>query len=113
MNDHEDPYHSKRLDVHKSAHHREINELVELIWSSFSQKDLDLVTTQSNRKSLADAKSQLKTLLLDLYVTWLSDPTLWTGISRSNNSYVPTSIYNGLHISKVIIKVVDILLANG
>ena len=108
-----DPYHSKRLDVHKSSHHREINDLVELIWTGFSQEELDRVTTKGNHKPLADAKSQLKTLLLDMYVNWLSDPTLWTGISRSNNSYVPTSIYNGLHISKVIINVVDILMAHG
>ncbi len=108
-----DPYHSKRLDVHKSSHHKEISDLVELIWTGFSQEELDRVSTKGNHKPLADAKSQLKTLLLDLYVNWLSDPTLWTGISRSNNSYVPTSIYNGLHISKVIIKVVDILLAHN
>ena len=113
MNEQEDPYHSRRLDVHKSSHHREINNLVEFLWAGFSQEELDLVTTKANRKPLADAKSQLKTLLLDMYVNWLSDPTLWTGISRSNNSYVPTSIYNGLHISKVIIKVVDILLDRG
>lgn len=79
MNKSDNPYHSKPLDVHRTSEHPEVKQLLDQVWSEFSAEQLDRVVKKGNRKPLADARKQLQTLLLDLYVTWLLDPTLWTG----------------------------------
>jgi hypothetical protein len=58
-------------------------------------------------------RDQLKVLILDLYLAWVEDPTLWIGVSMSPNSWKVGSRYNALHISKVIIPFVHRLADVG
>ena len=108
-----DPEHSSPLDVHRWSDHPEIKALTDEIWLEITEVDGLIVLPTGNRKPLAPLIKQLRVLLVDLYVGWLADPSLSIGISRSNNSYVPKSRYNGLHISKEIIKVIDALVSVG
>ncbi len=106
-----DPEHSRPLDVHRWSDHPEIKTLTDEIWSEITEVEGLIVVPTGNRKPLAPLIKQLRVLLVDLYVAWLGDPSLSIGISRSNNSYTPKSRYNGLHISKDILEVVDALVA--
>ena len=106
-----DPDHSRPLDVHRWSDHPEIKALTDEIWLEITEVESLVVIPTGNRKPLAPLIKQLRVLLVDFYVAWLADPTLSIGISRSNNSYVPKSRYNGLHISKDILKVVDALVS--
>lgn len=108
-----DPDHSRPLDVHRWSDHPEIKVLTDEIWMEITEIEGLVSIPTGNRKPLAPLITQLRVLLVDLYVAWLADPTLSIGISRSNNSYVPKSRYNGLHISKELIKVVDALVSVG
>lgn len=108
-----DPNHSRPLDVHRWSDHPEIKALTDDIWFEITEVEGLVVVPTGNRKPLAPLIKQLRVLLVDLYVAWLTDPSLSIGISRSNNSYAPKSRYNGLHISKDILRVVDALVAVG
>ena len=108
-----DPEHSRPLDVHRWSDHPEIKVLTDGIWIEITEIDGLVAIPTGNRKPLAPLIKQLRVLLVDLYVAWLADSTLSIGISRNNNSYTPKSRYNGLHISKDLIKVVDALVAIG
>lgn len=108
-----DPEHSRPLDVHRWSDHPEIKALTDEIWSEINEVEGLIVLPTGNRKPLAPLRKQLRVLLVDLYVAWLADPSLSIGISRSNNSFAPKSRYNGLHISKELLKVVDALVSVG
>jgi len=98
--------HSTQLDVHTWSNHQELNLLVDRMWSAFGLTRQQAITAKGNRKG-TDPKRVLKVLLVHLYATYLDDPTLWTGISRSKNSYAPTSRYNKLHISFKLVQIID------
>lgn len=108
-----DPDHSRPLDVHRWSDHPEIKVLTDGIWMEITEIEGLVVIPTGNRKPLAPLINQLRVLLVDLYVAWLGDPSLSIGISRDNNSFTPKSRYNGLHISKEILKIVDALVAIG
>lgn len=101
--------HSRPLDVHTWSGHAEINLLVDRMWSAFGEARQSALTPKGNRQG-TQPKRLLKVLLVHLYATYLDDPTLWTGVPRSKNSYVPTSRYNQLHISFKIVPVIDYLI---
>ena len=106
-NDQIDPNHSKPLDVHTWSDHPKINELVDELWFQVVEPALG---GKSNNKGKSDPKRQLKVLLLDLYVDWLDDPTLCTGVSRNSNAYKVDTRYNALHISRKIVALIDVLV---
>ena len=58
-------------------------------------------------------KTQLKILILDLYVAWLEDPELSIGVSMNANAYDTRSRYNALNISKHIIQIINRLVEAG
>ena len=101
--------HSTQLDVHTWSDHPELNLLVDRMWSAFGLTRQQAITAKGNRKG-TDPKRLLKVLLVHLYATYLDDPTLWTGVARNNNSYVPTSRYNRLHISYKIVQIIDYMV---
>ena len=101
--------HSIPLDVHTWSDHPELNLLVDRMWAGFGLARQEAVTAKGNRKG-TDPKRLLKVLLVHLYATYLDDPTLWTGVARNNNSYVPTSRYNSLHISYKIVQIIDYMV---
>ena len=106
-NDEINPDHSKPLDVHRWSDHPEINKLVDELWFQVVEPAL---SGKSNNKGKSDPKRQLKVLLLDLYVTWLDDPTLCIGVNRNSNAYKVDTRYNALHISRKIVSLIDVLV---
>ena len=104
--------HSRPLDFHTWSDHPEINILVDKTWHALGTFRQDSLTPKGNRKG-TDPKRLLKVLLVHLYETFLDDPTLWTGVARSANAYVPTSRYNSLRISFKIVQLIDGLVELG
>ena len=104
--------HSRPLDFHTWSDHPEINILVDKTWHALGTYRQDSLTPKGNRKG-TDPRRLLKVLLAHLYETFMDDPTLWTGVARSANAYVPTSRYNSLRISFKIVKLIDGLVELG
>ena len=101
--------HSRPLDVHTWSDHPELNLLVDRMWSALGEDRQSKLTPKGNRKG-TNPKRLLKVLLIDLYATYLDDPTLWTGVGRSFKDYTPSSRYNSLNISIKIVKLIDALV---
>lgn len=95
--------HSRPLDVHKWSDYREVNDVVDHIFARLPSLD-------GNKNK---AKKHLKVLLLDLYVAWFADPELKIAVSRNRNDYKAKSRYNELHISYLMVDVVDALVEHG
>ena len=96
----DNPYdHSRMLDVHIWSDHPEVNIFVDAIYDAYF-----LGGNEGIRKR------HLKVVLLDLYVAWKEDPELCIAVHRDVNFYKARSRYNALHISKLTIKVIDLLV---
>ena len=104
--------HSRPLDIHAWSDHPEINIIVDKAWHALGAYRQGSLTPKGNRKG-TDPRRLLKVLLVNLYETFLDDPTLWTGVARSANAYAPTSRYNSLRISFKIVKLIDGLVELG
>lgn len=98
-----DPRHSRPIDVHRWSDHPEVNEIVEMLWREHFG---DFDCKASGPKPKARIRDQLKVLVLDLYVAWVSDPELAIGVQMSMSAWNTSSRYNALHISKKIIPLV-------
>lgn len=105
-----DPFYSRPIDVHLWSQHPEVRAWVEQIWDEHFK---DMQSKRPGPKPKTPFKTQLKTLILDLYVAWLDDPELSLGVSMSSNAYDTRSRYNALHISKHIIEVINRLVEAG
>ena len=106
-NQHRNHNYSRPLDVHLTCNHREINELVEVIFNKY----FDNLAT----KSIKPYKYHLKIVLLDLYVAWLHDPLLEIAVHLSPNHYSKKidSRESKLYITKTIIPVIKTLRDKG
>ena len=104
--------HSRPLDVHKWSDYPELNTWVNTLWDDYLASEYPEATTAGKRPK-ASTKKQFKVLLLDLYVAWLEDPDLLIGVSLTKSSYKPNSRYNALHISYVIVGIIQYLHLTG
>ena len=103
---------SKPLDVHTWSDYAEVNQFVNTLWDQFlAEQYLDRVGR--GKRPLTSVKQQFKVLLLDLYVTWKTDPDLVIGVAMSNSAYQTSSRYNALHISPIMIDLVNSLVEMG
>jgi len=100
--------HSRPLDIHKWSDYPEVNTWVNTLWDDYLASEYPETTTAGKRPK-ASTKKQFKVLLLDLYVAWLEDPELLIGVSLTKSSYKPNSRYNALHISYVIVGIIQYL----
>ena len=100
--------HSRPLDVHKWSDYKHVNVFIDVIWDEFFSSKYP-VNPKAGNRSKSKPKKQLKVLLLDLYVAWLSDPTLLVGIGLSKSDYKAKSRYNELHISFELVNIVHLL----
>jgi hypothetical protein len=107
-----DVWHSRIFNVHAWSEHKQIAGLTETVFESFSPEEQSVIQGRSRNRGKTDLYRHLRTVLVDQYAGWKSDPTLCTGISRNKNDYIVRSRYNGLHISHRITDVCDILVAN-
>lgn len=91
---------SRPFDVHVWSEYLEVNLFVDSVFKKYFEGG-------------KPKKKHVKLVLLDLYVAWLQDPSLFIQISLNVNSYRPKSRYNELHISKMVISVVKKLEEEG
>lgn len=111
MNDIEDPWHSRPIDVHRWSDHPEVVQFVDRVWDEGSLPK-EVVKGPGPKPKMAFRK-QLRVLILDLYVAWLEDPDLCIGVSMSANTWNTNSRYNALHLSKKLIPIIKALHAAG
>ena len=104
-----DYQHSRPLDVHRWSDHREINNLVNLVFEKF-------ISLKAKRNKTI-RKKHLKVVLLDLYVAWLNDPDLNIAVHMTTGAYSDGTVfkkgksrYNELNIKVSTIEVVHRLL---
>ncbi len=71
--------HSRPLDVHKWSDFKHVSGVIDVIWDELFASRYPVDPRAGNR-SKSDATKQIEVLFLDLYVAWLSDPTLIIGI---------------------------------
>jgi len=113
----DNPRHSRPLDVHRWSEHPEVKALVERILEGYLLEELAGSPGEKQGKTGPKPKAsftkQLRVLILDLYVTWLDDPTLSLGVSMSVNAWKTNSRYNALHLSKKLIPIIKALEAAG
>ena len=80
------------------ANYPDLKSLVDKMWSALGEDRQSKFTPKGNRKGI-NPKRLLMVLLIDLYATYLDDPTVWTGVGRSWKDYTPSSRYNSHNIS--------------
>ncbi|MEI2636656.1 MAG: hypothetical protein V9E92_07410 [Methylotenera sp.] len=94
---------SSSFDVHTWSEYHEVNHAVDYIYKQL--KSIDGFDMNSSVR-----KKHVKVVVLDLYVKWLTDPSMYSSYYRGHWYYHDIKgRYNKLFISKVTIKVVDAL----
>ncbi|MBQ4826782.1 hypothetical protein J4729_19875, partial [Leisingera sp. HS039] len=68
------PRYSKLLDFHRYSEHSSVSHLVKPIWSKCFGQPENADPRKGGVKPKADAQTQLRTILLDLYMAWADDP---------------------------------------
>ena len=76
----EDPWHSRPIDVHRWSDHPEVVQFVDKVWDEYLPQE---VVGKPGPKPKMAFRKQLRVLILDLYVAWLEDPELSIGVSMS------------------------------
>jgi len=104
--------HSRTLDVHVWSEHPEINVLVNEVWSRFWKEETE-VKPKRGPKPKAPKKKHLKVLLLDLYVCWQSDPSMYLAVHMSKSGWKANSRYNALSLSSQMIVIITRLTDLG
>ncbi|SFK77507.1 hypothetical protein SAMN05216302_10154 [Nitrosomonas aestuarii] len=93
---------SELFDVHTWSEYPEVNQCLNFIYHEFINNSF-----KGNEKI---RKKHIKVIILDLYVKWLKDPTMYSSFYRAHWYYDDLeSRYNKLHISKLTCKIVDAL----
>ena len=102
---------SRPFDVHVWSDYPEFNQLVNKLWVKYFP--LGDVIVRPGPVPKAIKKVHFKTLLLDLYVSWLSDPNKYLGIFMAKSAWKPNSRYNALHLSFRMVAIIKELEAVG
>ena len=102
---------SRPFDVHVWSEYPEFNQLVNLLWLKYFPLEDSIVRPGPIPKAIT--KVHFKTLLLDLYVSWMTDPNMYLGISMSKSVWKPNSRYNAVHLSFRIVAIIKELEAVG
>jgi len=100
---------SRPFDVHVWSEYPEFNKLIEKLWPKYFPSDDS--TVLPGPKPKATSKVHFKTLLLDLYVCWMTDPNMYLGVHMSNSGWKVNSRYNALHLSERMIGIIKELVA--
>ncbi len=104
--------HSLPLNVHTHSDYPEVNAFVDSLWDAYLQAAFPAPKGIGKRPK-TPRKQVFKTLLLDLYVNWCTDPTLCTGISFDKKYYKANPRVNGLYIPESIIPMTKFLIEEG
>jgi hypothetical protein len=93
------------FDVHKWSDYPQVKTVTDKLYKILQKKKLVGGNTSIEKK-------HLRVLLLDLFANWTEDSKKYTAIYKGSNHY-KQSIYNALHISRKIVKLVNILKKEG
>ena len=104
---------SRPFDVHVRSEYPEFNQLVNQLWLKYFPLEDSVGVVPRGPIPKAITKVHFKTLLLDLYVSWMNDPNMYLGISMSKSTWKPNSRYNALHLSFRIVAIIKELEAVG
>ena len=102
---------SRPFDVHVWSDYPEFNHIVNKLWIKYFPLEDRIVRQGPVPKAIK--KVHFKTLLLDLYVSWLSDPNKYLGIFMAKSAWKPNSRYNALHLSFRMVAIIKELEAVG
>lgn len=93
------------FDVHRWSEYPEVNSAVDAIYT-------ELASDPSFSGQARLRKKHIKVIILDLYVKWLQDPSMYSGFYRGKYYYDALEArYNKLFISKLTIPISDALVA--
>jgi len=96
---------STLLDIHKLSEYKEVDNCVAYLFDILSKK-----IDKFKRKNPSKNKSQLKTLIVNLYKNYLDDKTRFVSINLGKSYYENLeSRYNKLFISSIMIDIVHAL----
>lgn len=102
---------SRPFDVHRWSDYPELhNCLTELVRELEGMENRERQRGDGDRKKLREA---VRTLVLDLYVAWKTDPNLLVGISLANRSYTTRSRYRALYLHWTSFKAAYVLLVHS
>ena len=102
---------SRPFDVHIWSDYPEFNQLVHKLWVKYFPLEEGIVRRGPVPKAIT--KVHFKTLLLDLYVSWMTDPNMYLGIFMAKSAWKPNSRYNALHLSFRMVAIIKELKAVG
>jgi len=105
-----DPWHSRQFDVHLWSEHKQVMDLTERVFETFSPEEQDMIKGRSNNRGKTDLYKHLRHVLVDQYVSYKLDPSLCTGIARGAKHWNVGSRYNALNLSRRIVDVIDLLV---
>ena len=96
---------STLFDIHKLSEYKEVDYCVAYLFDILSKK-----IDKFKRKNTSKNKSQLKTLIVNLYKNYLDDKTRFVSINLGKSYYENLeSRYNKLFISSIMIDIVHAL----
>lgn len=99
---------SRPLDIWRVSEYPEAQRAIDHIY-----REIDDVGFVSKRFA-GKWRNTVRAVVLDLYVAYVSDPTMYIGYSRNHNKYKQGTRYGALFFSVSILpKVVDYLKDNG
>ena len=94
------PRYSKLLDVHRYSEHSAVTHLVGPIWSKCFGQPENADLKKGGIKPKASSKTQLRTIILDLYMAWADDPELCIAVAMNNTAWNTGSRYNKIGMSR-------------
>ena len=95
------PRYAKLLDVHRYSEHSGVTALVKPIWNKCFGTPEEAAPRKGGVKPKASSLSQLRAVLLDLYVAWRQDPELSVGVAMNNAAWKTDSRYNKIGMSRL------------
>ncbi|WP_417714435.1 hypothetical protein [Pseudophaeobacter arcticus] len=95
-----DPRYSKLLDVHRYSEHSAVSHLVKPIWHTCFGQPENADSRRGGVKPKASGLTQLRTIILDLYMAWATDPDLSVAVTMDNTVWKTGSRYNKIGMSR-------------
>jgi hypothetical protein len=94
------PRYSKLLDVHRYSEHSAVSHLVQPIWNMCFGRPENAASRRGGVKPKASGLTQLRTIILDLYMAWATDPDLSVAVTMDNTVWKTGSRYNKIGMSR-------------
>lgn len=101
------PRYSKLLDVHRYSEHSSVSHLVQPIWSKCFGQPENVDPKKGGVKPKASGLTQLRTIILDLFMAWATDPELSIAVAMNNTAWNTGSRYNQIGMSRRAPRIID------